>query len=62
MSSSTAQKLYETGLEVQDFPKWASNVRRVEVVKGEGKPGMVSDWQVSFLGLKKKILSVLEEA
>jgi len=32
------------------------------VVKGEGKPGMVSDWQVSFLGLKKKILSVLEEA
>ena len=62
VSSSTAQNLYETGLDVQAFPKWTPSVRRVEVVKGEGKPGMVSEWQVSFLGLKKKSLSVLEEA
>ncbi len=60
--SSTAQDLYETVLDVQNFPKWAPGVRRVEVVEGAGEPGMVSEWQVSLLGLKRKISSVLEES
>ena len=56
------ERLYETVLDVRSFPRWAPGVRRVEVLEGAGKPGMVSEWEISFLGFKRKILSVLEEA
>ncbi len=60
--SSTARDLYEVVLDVSNFPRWAPGVRRVEVLAGAGEPGMVSEWQVSLLGLKRKISSVLEES
>jgi hypothetical protein len=56
------ERLYETVLDVRSFPRWAPGVRRVEVLEGAGEPGMVSEWEISFLGFKRKILSVLEEA
>jgi len=37
-------------------------VQRVEVLEGYGEPGMVSEWEICFLGLKRRFLSVLEEA
>ena len=54
--------IYEAVLDVRGFPAWAPGVRRVEVLSGEGEAGMLSEWEVSFLGFKKKVLSVLEEA
>jgi ribosome-associated toxin RatA of RatAB toxin-antitoxin module len=54
--------LYEAVLDVRSFPRWASGVRRVEVLEGSDEPGMVSEWEISALGLRKRILSVLEEA
>jgi hypothetical protein len=57
-----AQDLYEVVLDVRNFPRWAPGVRRVEVLEGYGEPGMVSEWEICFLGLKRKYLSVLEEA
>jgi hypothetical protein len=57
-----AQDLYDVMLDVRNFPAWASGVRRVEVIGGHGQPGMVSEWEVCFLGLKRVFLSVLEEA
>src|ERR671932_1065376 len=57
-----ARELYEVVLDIRNFPKWAPGIRRVEVVKGPPGPGMISEWEVSFLGLKRKISSVLEEA
>jgi hypothetical protein len=59
---SPAQDLYEVLLDVRNFPTWASGVRRVEVLEGYGKPGMVSEWEICFLGLNSKVLSLLEEA
>ena len=56
------EDLYEAVLDVRGFPAWAPGVRRVEVLSGEGEAGMLSEWEVSFLGFKKKVLSVLEEA
>ncbi len=55
------EKLYEAVLDVRSFPVWAPGVRRVEVVEGIG-PGMVSEWEVCLFGLRRKVLSVLEEA
>src|SRR3712207_160173 len=49
-------------LDVRGFSDWAPGVRRVEVLSGEGGAGMVSEWEVSFLGLGTKIPSVLVEA
>jgi hypothetical protein len=60
--SSPAHDLYEAVLDVRNFPRWAPGVRRVEVLEGYGEPGMVSEWEICFLGLKRKFLSVLEEA
>ena len=57
-----AHDLFDILLDVRTFPAWASGVRRVEVLEGYGKPGMISEWEVYFLGLKGGFLSVLEEA
>ena len=57
-----AGALYEALLDVRGFPDWAPGVRRVEVLEGAGAPGMVSEWEVSVLGARRRVLSVLEEA
>jgi hypothetical protein len=57
-----ATRLYETLLDVGSFPSWVPAVRRVEVLEGPPGPGMVSEWEVSLFGIKKKVLSVLEAA
>ncbi len=54
--------MYEAVCDVRSFPAWAPGVRRVEVVEGSGEPGMLSEWEVSFLGLRRKFRSVLEDA
>ena len=59
---SPAHDLYEAILDVRNFSKWAPGVQRVEVLEGYGEPGMVSEWEIRFLGLKRSSLSVLEEA
>ena len=61
-TSVPAQRLYEAVRDVRGFPRWAPGVRHVEVIRGLGEQGMLSEWEVSFLGLRKKIWSVLEEA
>jgi uncharacterized membrane protein len=61
-TSVPAERLYEALRDVRGFPRWAPGVRRVEVIRGLGEQGMLSEWEVSFLGLRKKIWSVLEEA
>lgn len=62
MVPSPAYDLYEAVLDVRNFSAWAPGVRRVEVLKGYGEPGMVSEWEVCFLGLKRRFLSELVEA
>ncbi len=57
-----AARLYEALLDVGSFPRWVPVVRRVEVLEGPPGPGMVSEWEVSLLGIRKKVLSVLETA
>jgi Polyketide cyclase / dehydrase and lipid transport len=57
-----AHDLYDAMLDVRNFPRWAPEVRRVEVLERYGEPSMVSEWEICFLGLKIKLLSVLEEA
>jgi hypothetical protein len=59
---ASASDLYKVVLDVHDFPSWAPGVRHVEVLERHGEPGMVSEWEVSCLGLKRKFRSVLEEA
>ncbi|QIN77550.1 hypothetical protein GBA65_02425 [Rubrobacter marinus] len=54
--------LYEALLDVRGFPGWAPGVKRVEILEGAGSRGMVSEWEVSLLGARRKVLSVLEEA
>lgn len=64
-TSVPAERLYEAVRDVRAFPRWAPGVRHVEVIDakgGLGEQGMLSEWEVSFLGLRKKIRSVLEEA
>lgn len=56
------EALYETLLDVRGFPGWAPGVRRVEVIENPGVRGMVSEWEVSLMGARRKVLSVLEEA
>ena len=57
-----AARLYEVLLDVGSFPRWAPAVRRVEVLEGGPGPGMVSEWELSVLGMRKRVLSVLETA
>jgi polyketide cyclase/dehydrase/lipid transport protein len=56
------EEFYETLLDVRGFPAWAPGVRRVEVISGEGAAGMLSEWEVSLLGLKRRVISALEDA
>ncbi len=49
-------------LDVRGFPRWAPGVRRVEVLDRAGMPGMVSEWEISVLGMRRRVLSVLELA
>ncbi len=56
------EDLYEVLLDVQSFPRWAPGVRRVEIVEGPVEPGMVSEWEVSALGVNRRVSSVLVEA
>ena len=55
------ESLYGAVFDVRSFPLWAPGVRRVEVVEGPDGPGMVSEWEISVLGIRRKVLSVLEE-
>jgi uncharacterized membrane protein len=57
-----AARLYEVLLDVERFPCWAPAVRRVKVLEGGPGVGMVSEWELSALGLRKRVLSVLETA
>jgi len=59
---ATARELYEMVLDVRSFPGWAPGVRRVEVIEGLLGSGMVSEWEVSVLGLRRRISSTLVEA
>ncbi len=56
------EHFYEAVLDVRGFPAWVPGVRRVEALSGEGKIGMASEWEVSFLGFWRWVVSVLEEA
>ena len=56
------EDFYAAVLDVRGFPAWAPGVRRVDILSGEGETGMLSEWEVSFLGFRKRVLSVLEEA
>ena len=56
-----AWRLYEAVRDVRRFPTWAPGVRQVEVLEGPAGGGMLSEWEISFLGLKRKVWSVLEE-
>lgn len=55
------RELFEAVRDVRGFPEWACGVRRVEVLDRPGERGMLSEWEVSFLGMRKKVSSVLEE-
>ena len=56
------EDIYGVLLDVRSFPRWAPGVRRVEIVEGLAGPGMVSEWEVSVLGMRRKISSVLVTA
>jgi hypothetical protein len=60
--SAPPEDLYAALLDVRGFPGWAPGVRRVEIIEGPAGPGMVSEWEVCVLGLKRKVRSVLEQA
>ena len=55
------ERIYGLVRDVRGFPLWAPGVRRVEVLHEPEGPGMTSNWEVSFLGIRKTIRSVLEE-
>ena len=54
-------RLYEAVRDVRGFPSWAPGVRRVEILERPAGGGMISEWEISFLGLKRRVWSVLEE-
>lgn len=58
----TPDELYEAVRDVRGFPDWAPGVRRVEVLENPDARGMLSEWEISLLGLRKTVRSVLEEA
>lgn len=55
-------ELYEAVLDVRGFVSWAPGVRRVEVLSRRGRAGMSSEWEISFLGCRRKVFSTLEAA
>ena len=56
------EDLYEVLLDARSFPQWAPGVRHVKIIEGLAGPGMVSEWEVSVLGMKRRISSVLVAA
>jgi Polyketide cyclase / dehydrase and lipid transport len=56
-----AGRLYEAVRDVRGFPRWAPGVSRVEVLERPAGPGMLSEWEISLLGFRRKVWSVLEE-
>lgn len=56
------ERFYEAVRDVRGFPVWAPGVRRVEVIENPGQPGMLSEWEISVLGVRRKVSSVLEDA
>ena len=56
------EDFFRAVLDVRGFPAWAPGVRRVDVLSGEGGAGMISEWEISSLALRRKVVSVLEEA
>jgi len=60
---ATPEDLYGAVLDVRSFPLWAPGVRRVEVLGGPfGEAGMVSEWEVSVLRMRRRVVSELREA
>lgn len=59
---ASPEKLYEAVLNVRSFPRWAPGVRSVYVLELPGREGMISEWEISSLGVRRKVLSVLEAA
>ena len=57
-----ASRLYEALLDVRNFPRWAPAVHRVEVLEGGPGAGMISEWELSVLGIRKRVKSLLETA
>ena len=55
------EDFYMAVLDVRGFPAWAPGVRRVGVLSGEGGAGMLSEWEVSFLGFGKTVRSMSAE-
>lgn len=53
--------LYEAVRDVGGFPSWVPGVSRVEVLESPAGAGMLSEWEISFLGFKRRVWSVLEE-
>lgn len=58
---ASPREVFEVVRDVGSFPEWAAGVRRVEVLERPGEPGMLSEWEVSLLGIRKRVFSVLEE-
>ena len=55
-------QLYETLLDVRNFPRWVPVVRQVKVLEGPIGSGMISEWEISALGTRRRVRSVLEVA
>ncbi|TCJ18083.1 SRPBCC family protein [Rubrobacter taiwanensis] len=58
------ERVYAAVLDAQRFPEWAAGVRGVEILRQSeppNSPGMVSEWEVSVLGVRRRVVSVLEE-
>jgi hypothetical protein len=55
------EDFYEAVLDVRGFPApaWTPGVRRFGALSGEGGAGTLSEWEVSFLGFRKTVSSVL---
>jgi ribosome-associated toxin RatA of RatAB toxin-antitoxin module len=59
------EMVYANVLKVENFPAWAAGVRNVEVLRQSDpphSPGMVSEWEVSLLSVRRRVVSVLDES
>jgi len=61
--ASSPEALYDAVLDVRAFPLWTPGVRGVDVLAGPvGGQGMVSEWEVAMLGVRRRVRSTLVEA